>query len=242
MDDGVLDEQQAFYRARAPHYDDWWLGRGNYQRGEDRARRWHEQVVTIERALAEFGPRGDVLELAGGTGWWTLQLARTAGTLTVVDSSPEALELNRRRVSAAEGATTTTEVDYVVADLFSWEPARQFDVVFFSFWLSHVPRARFADFWALVRRSLRPGGRAFLVDNRHQPTPGVSGGDPYVVEYLPDLHRRRLEDGREFHVVKVTYGPDELAALLQADGWQPSIDATEWFLYGWAQPADPGVQ
>jgi len=30
-----------------------------------------------------------VLELAGGTGWWTEQLIRTADRLTVVDASSE---------------------------------------------------------------------------------------------------------------------------------------------------------
>jgi hypothetical protein len=34
----------------------------------------------VEQALATFGATGDVLELAGGTGWWTERLAHTATT------------------------------------------------------------------------------------------------------------------------------------------------------------------
>ena len=225
VDDHLLDEQRAFYRARAPKYDEWWQGRGRYDRGEKEAREWHCQVATVEAALASFDPQGDVLELAGGTGWWTERLARSAGRLTVVDGSPEALVLNRERVGRSD-------VEYAVADLFNWRPDRSFDVVFFSFWLSHVPRSRFRDFWTLVRTCLSPGGRAFLVDNRTSLTPAIAGKDPYVVEYGRDLHLRRLDDGSEYRVVKVMYEPDELKVLLEAEGWQATIGSTDWFIFG----------
>ncbi len=228
MDDELLEEQRAFYRARAPEYDEWWQGRGRYRREHDQAREWRRQLATVEAALETFNPAGDVLELAGGTGWWTERLARTARRLTVVDASPEALELNRDRVGRPD-------VDYVMADVFAWRPDRVFDVVFFSFWLSHVPRSRFRAFWSLVR-ACAPHGRVFLIDNRSDPTPGHVGKDPYVVEYQRDLHLRRLGDGSEYRVVKVMYEPDELQALLEAEGWDSAIDATRWFIFGSATP------
>ena len=125
----------------------------------------------------------------------------------------ETLALNRERVQRPD-------VDYVVADLFDWRPSRSYDVVFFSFWLSHVPRARFADFWSLVRSCLAPDGRVFLIDSRNDPTPAPSGPDPTVVEYTPDLHRRRLNNGSEYRVVKVMYEPDELQTRIQEEGWR----------------------
>jgi demethylmenaquinone methyltransferase/2-methoxy-6-polyprenyl-1,4-benzoquinol methylase len=193
------------------------------------AREWHEQVATVESALESFGVAGDVLELAGGTGWWTERIARTADRLTVVDSSPETLAINRKRVKR-------TDVDFVVADLFEWRPQRRHDVVFFSFWLSHVPRPRFTAFWTLVRSCLTPGGRAFLIDNRDDPTPGADIKDPYVVEYGPDVHLRRLSDGSEHRVVKVMYEPEELRSAIEAEDWRADIQATRWFLFGSARP------
>ena len=121
---------------------------------KDQLLEWRRQVATVETALHAFEPTGKVLELAGGTGWWTQRLAETADGLTVVDSSPEALALNRERVGRPD-------VRYDVADLFGWRPDSSYDVVFFSFWLSHVPRTRFGDFWSLVRSCLAPSGRAF---------------------------------------------------------------------------------
>jgi demethylmenaquinone methyltransferase/2-methoxy-6-polyprenyl-1,4-benzoquinol methylase len=232
-DEGLLAEQQAFYRARAPEYDEWWQGRGLYDRGPELAEEWDRQVAQVETALGSFGATGDILEMAGGTGWWTERLVRTATRLTVLDASPEALQLNRDRVGRAD-------VEYVVADLFTWQPQRAYDVVFFSFWLSHVPRVRFRAFWALVRACLAPGGRAFLIDSRNDPQPAGEVKDPYVEHYGPDLHLRRLYDGSQYRVVKVMYEPDELQSLLAGQGWATRLAATRWFIFGEARPTEGG--
>jgi demethylmenaquinone methyltransferase/2-methoxy-6-polyprenyl-1,4-benzoquinol methylase len=225
-DDGLLAQQRAYYRKRAPDYDAWWQRRGDYDHGEADTEEWNRQVALVADALSRFAPDGDVLEIAGGTGWWTEHLARTAGTLTVVDSSPEAIAINRARVQRPD-------VTYVERDVFQWEPDRRYDVVFFSFWLSHVPRARFAWFWDLVDRSLAPGGRAFFIDNRRDPTLGRR--DPHTLDERDDVQRRRLDDGSEHNVVKVFYEPPELTALLTTAGWDADIAATRWFIYGSAR-------
>ena len=123
-------------------------------------------------------------------------------------------------------------MDYLVADLFMWQPKRTYDVVFFSFWLSHVPRSRFSAFWALVRSCLAPGGRVFLIDNRNDPHPTDEMKDPYVVRYGPDLDLRRLHDGSNYHVVEVFYEPKELQSPLGHQGWTARLDATRWFIFG----------
>jgi demethylmenaquinone methyltransferase/2-methoxy-6-polyprenyl-1,4-benzoquinol methylase len=199
-DDDLLAEQRDFYRARAPEYDEWWQRRGRYDRGDEKRAEWDRQVATLDATLAAFNPRGDVLELAGGTGWWTQRLAATADRLTVVDGSAEALAINRERVGR-------DDIEYETADLFAWQPQRRYDVVFFSFWLSHVPRSHFSSFWTLVRSCLAPDGRVFLIDNRWDPVPGALK-DPYVVDQRPDLQQRELSDGSQYRVVKVMYDPD----------------------------------
>jgi len=224
-DDGLLAEQRAYYQARAPEYDEWWQRRGRFDQGRESAEEWDRDVAQMAAALETFGATGDVLELAGGTGWWTAHLARTAGHLTVIDSSPESLELNRKRVGRPD-------VDYLVADLFTWQPLRTYDVVFFSFWLSHVPRPRFPGFWSLVRSCLAPRGRVFLIDNRIE-IPG-----PNVIRRDSDLELRRVHDGREFQVIEVFYEPEELQSLLGDEGWTASLDATRWFIFGEASPSD----
>ncbi len=231
-EDALLEEQRAYYRRRAPEYDEWWQRLGRYDRGEDARRDWEEQVRVLETALDEFGATGDVLELAGGTGWWSKRLARTARRLTVVDASTETLALNEARLGSLE------HVDYVVADLFEWSPPHAYDVVFFSFWVSHVPRSRFAAFWAMVGRCLAPGGRAYLIDTRTDTRRAehFTTVEPHVLGDADDIQRRTLNDGSEHRLVKVFYEADELTALLDAQGWDARLADTTWFVFGSAQP------
>ena len=84
-----------------------------------------------------------MLELAAGTGIWTRKLVELADRVVAVDANAETLALN------------TSEAELVRADVFEWEPAERFDLVFFSFWLSHVPEERFDEFWSLVRGRAR---------------------------------------------------------------------------------------
>jgi hypothetical protein len=128
-----------------------------------------------------------------------------------------------------------SEVNYVVADLFDWQPDSSYDVVFFSFWLSHVPRWRFGQFWSFLDSCLTPCGRAFLVDNRNDPQPEMTTKGPFVIRYETDLHLRRLRDGAEYRVVSVLYEPGELQSLIEAEGWRAEIQATRWFIFGSAR-------
>jgi len=79
---GVLAEQLAYYRARAPEYDEWFLRQGRYDHGDAHRRLWFGEVATVEKALAEAGPASDILELACGTGIWTQRLVAKATRLT----------------------------------------------------------------------------------------------------------------------------------------------------------------
>ena len=224
-EEALIEEQKAYYRSRAAEYDEWFLRQGRYDYGPEFRARWDAEVAQVRGALERFHPAGSVLELACGTGWWTEQLARWAGRLTCVDASAEVLELNRRRVG------DDGKVRRVQADLFGWTPQERYDVVFFSFWLSHVPPERFDAFWEMVERALAPGGRVFFVDSLRTELSTAKdhtlpdAGDPVAV--------RKLNDGRRFHIVKIFYDPTELRARLCALGWNITPCVTEnFFLHG----------
>jgi demethylmenaquinone methyltransferase/2-methoxy-6-polyprenyl-1,4-benzoquinol methylase len=208
----LLSEQRRYYSARAPEYDDWWFRRGRYRMDPESEAGWFADAAELEAELDRFPPRGDVLELGAGTGNWTRHLVRYADRVTAVDAVPEVLELNRAKLGTA--------VDYVLADVFAWEPPRAFDVCFLGFWLSHVPSRRFEAFWQLVERALKPDGRVFLVDNANL-------GDPrHMVSASGEVVRRSLSDGREFDIVKRFWTPEALEQELATLGWQLSAGAT----------------
>lgn len=226
----VLAEQVAYYRARAPEYDDWFFRRGDYDHGEEWNRRWRNEVGELRRALDAAAPAGRILELACGTGLWTERLASRADHLTCVDASPEVIALNRRRVRSPR-------VDYICADLFDWRPPQRYDFVFFGFWLSHVPAGTFIPFWSTVARALLPGGRVFFADSRNHPSPRPAG-QPAAAG--PERSRRRLRDGREFEIVKIFHRPDDLEKQLRALGWRAVVRGTaNFFLHGLATRDDP---
>lgn len=230
--DELLQEQINYYRARAIEYDDWFWRRGRYDRGAQANARWHAEVAEVAGALdtfvAEVSARSDssALELAAGTGLWTQRMAGRFTRLIAVDASPETLAINRERLGAA-----ADQVEYHVANIFDWRPARHYDAVFFSFWLSHVPPERFAAFWALVRDCLTPGGQVFLIDSRYALT---SIARDHQLEGAEGTRvTRRLNDGREYRIVKVFYTPERLRADLAALGWKTDIHLTaNYFLYG----------
>ncbi len=219
----LVEQQKAYYSARAGEYDEWFMRRGRYDHGPDLNAQWFAEVDEVRRALAAFQPGGDVLELACGTGWWTEELLKYADRLTAVDASAEVLQLNRERVG--EG------VRYVQADLFAWQPDRQYDTVFFSFWLSHVPPAQFAPFWALVQAALKPGGRVFFIDSQRSQTGTAADQTLQPDEQFEQT--RRLNDGASYTIVKVYYSPADLQARLAQLGWDAAVRRTEnHFLYG----------
>jgi O-methyltransferase involved in polyketide biosynthesis len=231
---GLLAEQARYYRERAGEYDDWWFRRERYDRGADANARWFADAAEVEDALASFQPAGQVLELACGTGLWTRRLARYADTVTAVDASPEVIEL-------ARAGLEDPKVRYVRADLFAWEPSASYDMCFFSFWLSHVPETKFEDFWAKVRRALRPGGTVFFVDSL--PSDLSSAMDHRLPDRGDETMTRRLADGREFRIVKRFYEPHELNQRLADLGWDAQVQATrEFFIHGQATRASERVE
>jgi demethylmenaquinone methyltransferase/2-methoxy-6-polyprenyl-1,4-benzoquinol methylase len=220
----LLQEQIAYYRARADEYDQWWFRQGRYDRGPEHTAQWFAEVSQLQQALQAFASRGRVLELACGTGLWSRELAACADELTLVDSSPEVLAINATRVEHPR-------VRYLQADVFAWQPDRTYDVVFFSFWLSHVPPDQFAPFFALVERCLEPNGRVFFIDSLYDER--STARDHRLHGRQVTTINRQLNDGRSFRIVKVFYRPADLAARLRQLGWSAEIRATpNYFLYG----------
>ena len=131
--------------------------------------------------------------------------------MTAIDAADEMLEINRERVNAAN-------VHHVLADVFSWKPDRRYDLVFFAFWLSHVPHDRFAQFWRLVGESLAPNGQVFFIDEL-----GTEETRGMEKRLEGETVLRELEDGRQFRAVKVFYDPAELEAKLHTIGWSIEV-------------------
>lgn len=222
MDD-VLKEQLAYYNARAREYDESLQGIGSNGAAQSEYEKANQEWLHIVNALRALGPVDDVLELACGTGIWTQELTTIGRSITAIDGSPEMIEINR----AKAGLPT---VAYQCVDLFQWQPEKQYDLVFFAFWLSHVPPFHLSDFFGKVARATKPGGRVVMVDEPRSDSniSGPNTGDLY--------QQRTLDDGRSFRIVKVYYDPHEIGRELEKQGFQKESFMIGRTFFYWCAP------
>jgi SAM-dependent methyltransferase len=215
----AADPMVAYYEARAGEYDDWYLRRGRYARGPVHDTAWNAELDGAGTWLDRLPFRGEIVELAAGTGWWS-PLHASKGELSIYDAASAPLDRARDRL-LAHGLRAHIHVRDAWA-----EPDRQVDALYCGFWLSHVERDRTVEFLTLARRWLKPGGLISFIDSLPDPQSGASDhaapdGDTAV---------RRLEDGREFTIVKVYRTTAELEAALAAAGFRdPEVTTTGRF-------------
>lgn len=189
MKSKILNEQIEYYRARAQEYD----------QSISSAIEFFEPGKSM---LLKLGKFDQILELACGTGFWTETLLRMGGEVTAVDAAPEMLDIAKARFGKGR-------IKYQQRDLFQWEPEKEYDLVFFANWLSHVPPSALDDFLDKARRAVRSGGYIVIVD-QHAP----SDADKQVAK--EDIYATRpLEDGRQFTIVKAFYELDDLQKKLK---------------------------
>ncbi len=223
------EDLRAYYAARAGEYDDWYLRRGRYSHGALADVAWEADLDTATLWLDRLPISGEIVELAAGTGWWSPLLAQK-GQLSIYDAVEEPLDRARDRLLAHGLAAHIHVRD-------AWEaPDRQVDALFCGFWLSHVPRARLAEFLAICRAWLKPGGTFAFIDSRLDPDSSATD-HPAPAD---DMSMRKLDDGREFIIPKIFYTPEELIAGLHTSGFR---DATvqptpRFFLLGSAVAAE----
>ena len=223
QDADLVLEQVRYYDARASEYDDWFFRNGRYDRGEQATNTWFAELREVQAVLEQLPlDRANLLELAPGTGLWTTHLAPRAQKITGVDASLAMVEVAKQRLGE-----WWAKVEFVHADLFTFSPTATYDGIVFCFWISHVPRSRLDDFVEMIAGALSPGGFVFFVDSRREPR--STAQDHVLPDTGEELMIRRLDDGREFSIVKNFWASDLLIERFAAQGI--SLTMTETATY-----------
>jgi SAM-dependent methyltransferase len=178
-----------------------------YERVYAKPERQHD-LRAIEAWLpAHFAGRR-VLEVACGTGWWTVRGARDAQSWCATDITDETLAIARSK-------TLPACVCFARADAYALDTldaTLRFDAAFAGFWWSHVPRQRLARWLQHLHQRLQPGARVVFIDNRY-----VEGSNHPIARTDADgntYQQRRLDDGSVHEVLKnFPKRDDALAAL-----------------------------
>jgi ubiquinone/menaquinone biosynthesis C-methylase UbiE len=174
---------KAYYDRRAPEYDEWYRGVGQYAE-RDRPG-WHDEVDALTRALASLPP-ARTLDLACGTGFLTRHLP---GELVGLDQSESMLDEARQHVPNAE---------FVQGDALElpFEDG-SFGRVFAGHFYGHLEGADRERFLTNARRLAR---ELVVVDSALR-----EGVEP------EEQQERILNDGSRWEVYKRYFEPDALA-------------------------------
>jgi demethylmenaquinone methyltransferase/2-methoxy-6-polyprenyl-1,4-benzoquinol methylase len=101
-----------------------------------------------------------VLEVACGTGYWTVLVARTAASVVATDAAEEPMRIAQSKDHGGRN------LRFELADAYALSPALgTFDGALAVFWWSHIPLSRVDAFLDSLHGRLQPGARVVLMDN-----------------------------------------------------------------------------
>lgn len=128
----------------------------------------------VAERLTDVAP-GVGLDLASGEGRNAIWLAERGWEMVAVDFSSVALE---------RGRSLSDQVDFIEADVFSWEPDRPFDLILIAY--LQVEAEPLAELVGRARGWLEPRGELFMVGHDISNLDEGVGG-PQVPDLLWDL-------------------------------------------------------
>ena len=181
----------------------------------------------LREIIAELEARAKdrtVLEIACGTGYFTRFAGPVSRQTTATDVSEEML-----RVARSLGIAKA-RVIYDDAYLLHNVGDERFEFGFAMHWVSHIPLARWPEFFTAFHSRLKPGATVMLVDDIRRP----NDADPWYSKLATrDTYEiRQLPNGESYEIVKTFFSADELRTLLQpyADNLQIRYERPRWWL------------
>jgi len=203
----------AYYAERAQEYE------RIYEKPERL-----EQLGELKRLVRDTFAGRRVLEPACGTGYWTAVAAQTAARVTAFDVNESVLALARGK------GLDPKRVKFLLEDAYEPPPfTERFDAALVAFWWSHMPRKRVDGFLDHLHAALEPNAVVLCLDNTF--VPGESTAITRTDSDGNTFQTRRLENGREFEVLK-NY-PTEVS-LREAIGAMAVSSEVIWFCHYWA--------
>jgi SAM-dependent methyltransferase len=213
VQDVVRSDQIAYYRARAPWYDDVYTCTGDYDRGSQRNAQWLDDLARVEAGLAAAPLNGNCVELGAGTGYWSDRIVDRVERLWLLDAVEEVLAIARQRL-----AGRADQAEFEVVDLWHWRPDRRWDCALACFFLEHVPDEVLPNLLGALHDALRPGACLFIAE-----------AAAHTRE--PQVETRPIGD-RTFHVVERRRTEEEFGRALAAAGFSLELTTGPRLIHG----------
>jgi ubiquinone/menaquinone biosynthesis C-methylase UbiE len=191
-----MDNLSEYYSKRAKEYEK------IYHR--DDPVRQNEQK-RIEEAIKEVFRHREVLEIACGTGHWTVFLSQVAKSITAIDNSDEVLAIARSKYYK-------NPVNFHKSDAYRLPHGdNSFGGGLANFWFSHVPKEKIQVFLDEFHRVLKNYALVFMADNVYNE--GLGGKLVQKEGGLNTYKIRTLEDGNEYEILKNYYTESQLREI-----------------------------
>ena len=139
-----------YYRRRAGEYE------AIYAKPERQA----DLAFLREHIPARLAGRR-VLEVASGTGYWTVLVSQQAQRLVATDLAEEPMRIARSK-------SYGVDVQFEFADAYALpDSLGRFDGALGVFWWSHIPLSRIDAFLSSLHKRLESGARVLFMDNTY---------------------------------------------------------------------------
>lgn len=147
MNERVINEQIKYYDSLAKTYDK--LAVDNSTKG----------VEFKNFIQSKIESKGNCLEIASGTGIWTTILACLNNEVIALDSSPKMHKIAKQKY---ENLNIIKQIEF---NVFDFVTSDRFDLIFSAFWISHIPKELFVQFWVKITKWLNKGGQIIFFDS-----------------------------------------------------------------------------
>ncbi len=183
-----------YYRARATEYEQIY-----YRDVPERRQEIADHFIFVEKLAADK----TVLELACGSGYWTQAAAKNAREVIATDIAPE-------MIKEAKTKKYNSPVTFINCDIYDLPfKSALFDLIIIGFWFSHEPKQNYSKFFEIIERPLKADGQIWLIDN-NPPAEGTKSDFLHTDQAGNNFKSRRLNDGREFSILKNYFNQNEL--------------------------------
>jgi len=205
----VVQDMRAYYAQRAAYYE------RVYSKPERQP-----DLRAMEAWLPTVFAGRRVLEVACGTGWWTVHGARDAQAWLATDINPETMAVAR-----SKPLPPCVQLAQVDAYTFTELGAQTFDGAFAGCWWSHVPLDRLPAWLEALHTRLESGAVVVLLDNSYVQTSNlpITRRDAQGNTY----QNRTLDDGSVHEVLKNFPTREAAFKAIGARALDP-----QWTVYG----------
>ena len=194
-----IQNQIDFYHRLADTYDSQVDAEGILS--EQRYRRLFQENARYYRGL----------DIGCGTGNWTRGLLEVCDSVLAIDASARMLERCRDKLGA-------NRISYQQVNVLDFPNLGEFDIIFSTFWVSHVPFELQDSFWQWIAQSSKPMGEIIMQDSIES---GPGGGGSI----------RTLPSGDKYEIVKNNYDFDQLLETIRRHEITASVTMLSKSLY-----------